>query len=80
MLSRTLFKVINVTPSWFNTSMNKQLQLIENEELIAANKEKPWKLSQKDRYQGLAGIAKIKQILASKPLFAQDNEQFARAS
>lgn len=60
--------------------MNKQLQLIENEDLISAQNNKPWKLSQKDRHQGLAGIAKIKQILASKPLFAQDNEQFARAS
>ncbi|MBP9115558.1 MAG: hypothetical protein KBF89_04370 [Acidimicrobiia bacterium] len=32
-----------------------------------ASVEKPWKLSESERNQGLAGIAMIKQILASMP-------------
>lgn len=46
------------------------------------NDEKPWKLSEKDRNQGLAGIAMIKQILASVPdiMNSENENQYAQAS
>ena len=100
------FQDLFVTPSCFNTSMNKQLQLLEIEieqnNMFQADKkfskrrlgkgieeklnlEKPWKLSEVDRNQGLAGIAMIKKILASAPNnfdIASYNEDalFAKAS
>ena len=49
---------------------------------VESSEERPWKLSEKDRNQGLAGIAMIKQILASVPNTISDNgeNQYAQAS
>lgn len=49
---------------------------------VEKNQDRPWKLSEKDRNRGLAGIAMIKQILASAPNGegTQRDSQYAKAS
>ena len=73
----------DVAPKVANKAKQKfSKRRLGKRDIEIANSPMPWKLSETDRNQGLAGIAMIKQILASAPnnFDIIGDGQFAQAS